>query len=156
MSKEVHREIDEYIRRTERLLPSGFETEDLLEDLKVHIEEAFKEKMRTRPEGDMLAVIREVLNELGSPEDIAEEYSRSKTEEFELEDRRERGFSILGRLLFAILVVVVVSFFLSTYSGGMFEFWFTLIVLLVFVIAEWFVRAWQAGESSPLGVLRSK
>ena len=104
----------------------------------------------------MLVVIQEVLDELGSPEDIAEEYSQSKTEEFEFEDRRERSFNMMGRLLFAILIVVVVSFFLSTYSGGMFEFWFTLIVLLVFVIAEWFVRAWQAGESSPFGVLRSK
>ncbi len=156
MSKEVHRRIDDYIRKAERVLPSGFETEDLLEDLRTHIEEAFKEKMQARPEEDMLVVIQEVLDELGSPEDIAEEYSQSRTEEFELEDRRERSFNMMGRLLFAILIVVVVSFLLSTYSGGMLEFWFTLIVLLVFVIAEWFVRAWQAGESSPLGVLRSK
>jgi uncharacterized membrane protein len=156
MSEEIHRQIDDFIRRTQRLLPSGFETEDLLEDLRSHIEEAFREKMRTRSEDEMTAAIQEVLDELGSPEDIAEEYSQSSTGEDELEERRERNFNMLGRLLFAILVVVVVSFFLSTYTGGTLEFWFTLIVLLVFVIAEWFVRAWQAGESSPLGVLKSK
>lgn len=154
MNERVKRAIDEYLKRTERLLPFGFETEDLLEDLRNHIEEAFLEKQRERPDEDTTTLIMETLEELGTPEDIAHEYTETRPEEKDLDERREKGYNMLGRLLIAIFVVVIVAFFLSAYTGGTLDFWLALIVLLVFVIAEWFVRAWQAGESSPLDILR--
>jgi uncharacterized membrane protein len=156
MNEKVKRAIDEYLRKTERLLPFGFETEDLLEDLRNHIEEAFLDKTQERPKEDPVSLIEETLSELGAPEDIAKEYSDTRPAEKDLDERREQGFNVLGRLLLAIFVVVIVAFFLSAYTGGALDFWFTLIVLLVLVIAEWFVRAWQAGESSPLDILKSR
>ncbi|NHJ13129.1 MAG: hypothetical protein EAX95_05595 [Candidatus Thorarchaeota archaeon] len=156
MNEKVKRAIDEYLRKTERLLPFGFETEDLLDDLRNHIEEAFLDKTQERPDEDPVTLIEETLEELGAPEDIAKEYADTRPVEKDLDERREQGFTALGRLLFAIFVVVIVAFFLSVYTGGTLDFWFTLIVLLVLVIAEWFIRAWQAGESSPLDILKSR
>jgi hypothetical protein len=52
-------------------------------------------------------------------------------------------------------VVVIAAAFVAFYTGGEMDFGFTLAVLMVFAIAEWFVRAWQAGEASPFGVLET-
>ena len=63
--------IDEYIKRIARLLPDNFETEDLLEDLKAHIYEALKNKKQNRPDEAETDLLSEVLDELGTPEEIA-------------------------------------------------------------------------------------
>ncbi len=155
MSDEAERAIEDYLRRVERLLPSGFETEDLIEDLREHILQSYKTKMEQRPHESPVTLVAEILEDLGDPEDIAEEQSQSSSKELELDEKRSRGMYVLGRLAIAVIVVVAAAAFVAFYAGGTMDFGFTLAVLLVFVLAEWFVRAWQAGESSPFGVLES-
>ncbi|MFW9846817.1 MAG: hypothetical protein ACFFD6_08725 [Candidatus Thorarchaeota archaeon] len=156
MSKEVERTIEDYLRRVERLLPAGFETEDLIEDLREHILQSIRDKMEKRPSESPMNLLNEVLEELGDPEDIAEEQSQSVPREKELDEKRSRGMYVLGRLAIAVIVVIIAAAFVAFYTGGQMDFGFTLAVLMVFVLAEWFVRAWQAGESSPFGVLESE
>ncbi|MHA2140629.1 MAG: HAAS signaling domain-containing protein [Candidatus Thorarchaeota archaeon] len=155
MSDEAERVIEDYLKRIERLLPSGFETEDLIEDLREHILQSYKAKMENNPKETPVDLVNEILKELGDPEDIAEEQSQSGSRELELDEKRSRGMYVLGRLAVAVIVVVAAAAFVAFYTGGEMDFGFTLAVLMVFVLAEWFVRAWQAGESSPFGVLDS-
>ncbi|MHA2117963.1 MAG: HAAS signaling domain-containing protein [Candidatus Thorarchaeota archaeon] len=153
MNDNAERAIEDYLKRIEQLLPSGFETEDLIEDLREHILQSYKSKMVERPSEKPVVLVDEVLEELGAPEDIAEEQSQSRQNEVELDEKRSRGMYFLGRLALALIVVVIAAAFVAFYTDGEMDFGFTLAVLLVFVIAEWFVRAWQAGEASPFGFL---
>jgi uncharacterized membrane protein len=155
MSEDAERAIEDYLKRIDQLLPSGFETEDLIEDLREHILQSFKSKSEVRPSEEPLVLVQEILEELGDPEDIAQEQTQSRPKEGELDEKRNRGMYVLGRLVFAVIVVIIAAAFVAFYTGGEMDFGFTLAVLLVFVLAEWFVRAWQAGESSPFGVLDS-
>ena len=143
------------MKRIEHLLPSGFETEDLIEDLREHILQSYRSKILERPSEKPTVLVDEILEELGAPEDIAEEQSKSKPLDEEPDEKRSRGMHILGRLVLAVIVVIIAAAFVAFYTGGEMDFGFTLAVLLVFVIAEWYVRAWQAGETSPFGVLES-
>ena len=45
---EIKHLIEGYLKRTERLLPSGFETDDLIEDLRSHINDSFNDKKLKR------------------------------------------------------------------------------------------------------------
>lgn len=155
MNNDVERAIEDYLKRIEQLLPSGFETEDLIEDLREHILQSYRSKIIERPSEKPDVLVDEILEELGAPEDIAEEQSQSRQNEVELDEKRSRGMYFLGRLAIALIVVVIAAAFVAFYTGGEMDFGFTLAVLLVFVIAEWFVRAWQAGEASPFGFLET-
>lgn len=155
MNNDVESAIEDYLKRIEQLLPSGFETEDLIEDLREHILQSYRSKIIERPSEKPDVLVDEILEELGAPEDIAEEQSQSRQNEVELDEKRSRGMYFLGRLAIALIVVVIAAAFVAFYTGGEMDFGFTLAVLLVFVIAEWFVRAWQAGEASPFGFLET-
>jgi uncharacterized membrane protein len=155
MSEEAEKLIEDYLKRIERLLPSGFETEDLIEDLREHILQSYKARMEENPQEKPVVLVNEILENLGDPEDIAEEQSQSGPREMELNEKRSRGMYVLGRLAVAVIIVVAAAAFVAFYTAGEMDFGFTLAVLMVFVLAEWFVRAWQAGESSPFGVLDS-
>ena len=156
MIDEVERAIEDYLKRVEQLLPSGFETEDLIEDLREHILQSYGSKMKERPSEKPMVLVQEILKELGDPEDIAEEQSQSKPIKVEIDEKRSRGMFFFGRLAIAVIVVIAAAAFVAFYTGGEMDFGFTLAVLLIFVIAEWYVRAWQAGEASPFGVLESE
>ncbi|MGD9381825.1 MAG: hypothetical protein PVI03_05210 [Candidatus Thorarchaeota archaeon] len=153
MNDDAERAIEDYLKRIEQLLPSGFETEDLIEDLREHILQSYRSKIVERPSEMPVVLVDEVLEELGAPEEIAEEQSKSRQNEVELDEKRSMGMYFLGRLALALIVVVIAAAFVAFYTNGEMDFGFTLAVLLVFVIAEWFVRAWQAGEASPFGFL---
>ena len=75
MIEDAERTIEDYLKRIEQLLPSSFETEDLIEDLREHILQSFKSKSEKRPSEEPLVLVQEVLEELGDPEDIAQEQS---------------------------------------------------------------------------------
>ncbi|MFW9803920.1 MAG: hypothetical protein ACFFFC_14755 [Candidatus Thorarchaeota archaeon] len=156
MNKEAEEAIKEYLKRIEQLLPPGFETEDLIEDLREHILQSFASKMDARPSESPMELVKEILEDLGEPEDIAEEQLQSGPKEEVLDEKRSKGMYVLGRLVFAVIVVIIAAALVAFYTGGEMDFGFTLAVLLVFVIAEWYVRAWQAGESSPFGFLERK
>ena len=155
MSDDADRVIEHYLKRIERLLPSGFETNDLIEDLREHILQSYGVKIEKRPSENRIVLINEILEELGTPEDIAEEQTQAIPKDLELKDKRSRRMYVLGRLAIAIVVVIIATAFVVFYTGGELDFGFTLTVLLVFVIAEWFLRAWRAGETSPFGLLES-
>ncbi|MHA1924464.1 MAG: HAAS signaling domain-containing protein [Candidatus Thorarchaeota archaeon] len=155
MNEDADRAIEDYLRRIEKLLPSGFETEDLIEDLREHILQAFESKMEKRPSEKPVVLIHEIMEELGDPEDIVEEQSQSKSNDVELDEKRSKGMYFLGRFTLAVVVVIIAAAFVAFYTAGELDFGFTLAVLLVFVVAEWFVRAWQAGEASPFDILES-
>ncbi|MHA1926486.1 MAG: HAAS signaling domain-containing protein [Candidatus Thorarchaeota archaeon] len=155
MIDEAERAVEDYLKRVEHLLPSGFETEDLIEELREHIFQSYGSKMKERPSEKPMVLVHEILEELGSPEDIAEEQSQSRPIKVKLDEKRSRGMYFFGRLAFAVIVVIIAAAFVAFYTEGEMDFGFTVAVLLIFVIAEWYVRAWQAGEASPFGVLET-
>ncbi|MHA3965135.1 MAG: HAAS signaling domain-containing protein [Candidatus Thorarchaeota archaeon SMTZ1-45] len=144
---EVNRIIEEYLKKIAKLLPDGFETEDLLEDLRSHIDESYNNKVRNNPEGDKLDLIREVLDALGTPEEIAEEYGVVEAEEDEKENRSERWIYYTMRLTLVVLVVVVASWAASVITEGAVDFVFAVVVLLAFAVLEWLVRAQQTKDA---------
>jgi uncharacterized membrane protein len=142
--EQISKEIDQYINRLRKKLPESFETEDLLDDLRIHILEAFAEKQESAD--DRMALLKEVIANLGTPEEIAEEFGQVKISEPEPEKRPFQGRGLIIRLLAAIIVVVLASWVVSVATEGAVDFLFAVIVLMIFVIAEWSIRAWQMSE----------
>ncbi len=156
IDSEIEEVIESYLKSLKSKLPDSFEAEDLIEDLRAHIIESFNDKREQFPQYTDSQIMQRVLDELGEPEDIAQEYGIELGEEEPLEMRRSKGIRVLARLFIAIIVTVICSWIVSVMTEGRVDFWLSLVVLMVFAIAEWFVRAWQAGESSPFDILRSK
>jgi uncharacterized membrane protein len=130
MNDDAERAIEDYLKRIEQMLPSGFETEDLIEDLREHILQSYRSKTVERPSERPIVLVDEILEELGAPEDIAEEQSQSRQSEVELDEKRSRGMYVLGRLALALIVVVIAAAFVAFYTGGEMDFGFTLAVLM--------------------------
>jgi uncharacterized membrane protein len=145
--EEITRIVDDYIRRTSRLLPDNFETEDLLGDLKSHIYEGLAHKQQARPAENSVTLIQEVLEELGTPEEIAEEYGKEQTQEEDAEHKHDRIQYFAVRLIAAFVVALVAAWIVSAVTNGAVDFYFAVIVLMAFAVIEWFVRAKQIGES---------
>ena len=137
----------DYIRRTTRLLPDNFETEDLLEDLKAHIYEGFRHKQQIRPSESSGILIKEVLDELGTPEEIAEEYGKEQGQVEEPEKGNDRFRYYVIRLVAAFVVAVLAAWIVSVVTEGAVDFYFAVVVIMAFAVIEWFVRAKQTGES---------
>ena len=144
---DVGRIIEEHLRKIAKLLPDGFETEDLLEDLRSHIEESYNDKVQNNPDGNRLELISEVLDALGTPEEIAEEYGMVEAEEEEKESRSDRWIYYAMRLTLVILVVVVASWVASVITDGAVDFVFAVVVLLAFAVLEWLVRTQQTKDA---------
>ncbi len=150
MSEEkIQQIVDEYIKKTRRKLPESFETEDLLEDLRVHIQESLSDKMQSRPSDDPLLLLDEVLSALGTPEEIAEEFGVATTRTDETDESKPRRDLVL-RLFAAVIVVIITSAIASTATSGQVDFLMAVIVLLFFAIAEWYLRAWQLSDAKKL------
>jgi uncharacterized membrane protein len=144
---ETERIIDEYIKKTSRLLPDSFAAEDLIADLKLHIYDALNDKIRNNSTESQQNLILEVLNEVGSPEDIAEEFALEQVVETEQAGHEDRFQYYVIRLVAAFIVAVLAAWFVSTITNGAVDFFFAVVVLMVFAVIEWFVRAKQIGES---------
>jgi uncharacterized membrane protein len=147
-NNDVELAIENYLKKIAKLLPDSFETEDLLEDLRSHISESYHEKVQKNPNQDELQVITEVLEALGTPEEIAEEYGKEQVEEEEEEkSRSERWIYYAMRLTLAIVVVVLASWVVSIVTEGAVDFMFAVVVLLAFAVIEWVVRTQQTKDA---------
>lgn len=144
---EVDREIENHMKKIRRLLPDSFETEDLVEDLKSHIYESYNDKVQKNPEEDKMHLITEVLEELGTPEEIAEEYGKVQIEEEESLDTSDRWIWYTMRLMLAILVVVLASWVVSMITEGAVDFMTAVVVLLFFAVLEWIIRTQQTKDA---------
>lgn len=156
IDSEIEKVIDNYLKGLKSKLPDTFEAEDLIDDLRAHIIESFNDKRTQLTQYTDLQIIERVLEELGKPEDIAREYGIELSEEEPLEMKRSRGIRVLARLFIAIIVTVICVWTVSVMTEGRVDFWLSVVVLMVFAIAEWFVRAWQAGKSSPFDIIRNE
>ena len=144
---EINRVIENHIKKIAKLLPDSFETEDLLEDLKSHIYEAYNEKVRKHTDDDRMRLITGVLDELGTPEEIAEEYGKEQVEEEEKKSSADRWIYYTMRLMLAVLVVVLASWVASVVTEGAVDFMLAVVVLLAFAVLEWVIRAQQTKDA---------
>ncbi|MFW9809728.1 MAG: hypothetical protein ACFFE6_10165 [Candidatus Thorarchaeota archaeon] len=144
---EIRHLVEGYLKKTERLLPSGFETEDLIEDLRSHIHDSFNDKVLKRPSEVYVKLINEVLDELGTPEEIAEQYGKEQLVERDKRDFADRWIYYTMRLTAAILVVVIASWIASMITDGAVDFNLAVIVLLFFAVLEWYVRTQQTKDA---------
>ena len=139
--------IDDHIKKTSRLLPDSFETDDLLDDLRSHMRESFSVKVQKRSSENLIHLIREVLDELGTPEEIARQYGIEQIEEPDSRNSADKWIYYTMRLVVAILVVVLASWIASTITEGLVDFNFAVIMLLAFAVFEWYVRTQQTKDA---------
>ena len=144
---EINRVIENHIKKIAKLLPDSFETEDLLEDLKSHIYESYNEKVRMFPDGDKMQLITGVLDDLGTPEEIAEEYGKEQVEEEEKKSSADKWIYYTMRLMLAVLVVVMASWIASVITEGAVDFMLAVVVLLAFAVLEFVIRAQQTKDA---------
>jgi uncharacterized membrane protein len=144
---EIEHTIDDHIKKTARLLPDSFETDDLLDDLRSHIRESFSEKVHKRPDEDPLRLIIEVLDDLGTPEEIAEQYGIEQIETPDTRNTSDKWIYYTMRLMASIIVVVLASWIASTITEGLVDFNFAVIMLLAFAVFEWYVRTQQTKDA---------
>ena len=144
---EVEHIIEGRLKKTARLLPASFETDDLLEDLRSHIHESFNDKVVKRPKEAPLNLIKEVLGDLGTPEEIAEQYGKEQVDEIDSRDTADRWIYYTMRLMAAILVVVLASWVASIITEGAVDFMYAIVVLLAFAVLEWYVRTQQTKDA---------
>ena len=144
--EEITRIVEDYIKRVSRLLPDNFETEDLLEDLKSHIYEGLTHKQQSRSTESSVILVHAVLKELGTPEEIAEEYSKERVPDPK-DDAKEDKFEYYAiRLAAAIVVAVIVGLIIDFLTEGAVDFALAFFVIIGFAVIEWFVRAKQSGD----------
>jgi len=144
---EINRLIENYMKKIAKLLPDGFETEDLLDDLKSHIYESYNEKVQKNPNDDKMHLLTGVLEDLGTPEEIAEEYGKEQIEEEERKSIADRWIYYTMRLMLAILVVVLASWIVSVVTEGVVDFMLAVVVLMAFAVIEWLIRAQQTKDA---------
>ncbi len=146
-NNEVDGKIENHIKKIRKLLPDSFETEDLVEDLRSHIYESYNEKVQKNPDEDKLSLTTQVLEALGTPEEIAEEYGKIQVEEEEKQDTSEKWIYFTMRLMLAVLVVVLASWVVSIITEGTVDFMMAVVVLLAFAVIEWVIRTQQTKDA---------
>ncbi len=142
---QVKRKIDEFIKRTRRLLPDGFETDDILDDLKAHIHDSLTDKREEYPDADPILLLKEVLEEIGTPEDIAEEYRSEQVVSEEKPNLSEKWIRYVMRLTAAVLVAVLAAWIVA--SLGLVDFMSAVVILIAFAFIEWWVRGKQTATA---------
>ncbi len=152
--REIAQIVEDYLKSVSRVLPSGFETEDMLEELEIHINEAFQNKVQERPLANKIDLLREVLNDLGEPKQIAEEFKRTDILLQEQEEDDRKTFWLVVRFGINMILVVAAAWFVSTLPDAGISFHWALAVFLVFGLAEWFIRAWQIRKADRIDVQR--
>ncbi|MHA2081598.1 MAG: HAAS signaling domain-containing protein [Candidatus Thorarchaeota archaeon] len=144
---EINREIENHIKKIKKLLPDNFETEDLMEDLRSHILESYGEKVQMSPDDDKMNLIQEVIEELGTPEEIAEEYGKELVKEEEKQSTADRWIYYTMRLVLVVLVVILASWVASIITEGAVDFMLAVVVLLAFAVLEWLIRTQQTKDA---------
>lgn len=144
---EINRVIEDYLKKIRKILPDSFETEDLLEDLRVHINDSYNDKVQKNPDEDKQSMVREVLEALGTPEEIAEEYGKEEVDEEERKSNIDRWVYYTMRLTLVVLVVVLASWVASVLTEGAVDFILAVVVLLAFAVLEWLVRTQQTKDA---------
>ena len=152
--REIAQIVEDYLKSVSRVLPSGFETEDMLEELEIHINEAFQNRIQERPLANKIDLLREVLNDLGEPKEIAEEFKRTDVLLEKQEEDDRRTFGLVVRFCINMVLVVAAAWFVSTLPDAEITFYWALVVFLVFGLAEWFMRAWQIRKADRIDVPR--
>jgi uncharacterized membrane protein len=92
-------------------------------------------------------LIAEVLEELGTPEEIAEEYGREQVDEDEKKSTADKWIYYTMRIMLTIIVVVLASYVTSIITEGAINFMFAVVVLLAFAVLEWLVRSQQTKDA---------
>jgi uncharacterized membrane protein len=100
-----------------------------------------------RPDEDPLRLIIEVLDDLGTPEEIAEQYGIEQIETPDTRNTSDKWIYYTMRLMASILVVVLASWIASTVTEGLVDFNFAVIMLLAFAVLEWYVRTQQTKDA---------
>lgn len=144
---EIERKIEDHLKRTSRLLPDGFETEDLLDELRIHINESYSEKVQKRPTEEPVVLIQEVLDDLGTPEEIAKQYSVEQLQESDSEESEDKWIRYTMRLVATVLVVVITSWIAATLTEGVVNFNVAVVMLLFLSLLEWYIRAQQTKDA---------
>ena len=146
-NEEIDRIIENHIKKIAKLLPDSFETEDLLEDLRAHINESFNEKVQKHPDDDRVHLLTGVLEDLGTPEEIADEYGKEQIDDEEKKSSSDRWIYYTMRLMLAVVVVVLASWVVSIVTEGAVDFALAVVVLLAFAVIEWAIRAQQTKDA---------
>ncbi len=146
INPDVDKAVDEFLEKVGKHLPEGFETEDLLQELRDHIREGLLDKMRAHPDRDQMELLEEVLQDVGTPEMIAEEYSHSGVQEEKTESTSKMRFFGI-RLIAFIIVGVPAAWYVSNVVQSI-DFLSALVILLVFAVLESVLRLWQTEEDA--------
>ena len=152
--REIAQIVEDYLKSVRQVLPSGFETDDMLEELEIHINEAFQNRIQERPQANKIDILREVLTDLGEPKEIAAEFKRTDVLLQEQEEDDRRTFWLIVRFVITMVIVVAAAWFVSTLPDVGISFYWALVVFLVFGLAEWFMRAWQIRKADRIEVQR--
>ncbi len=138
--------IEDYLKLVRKALPDSFETDDLIDEIRAHIMESLNDKQQRNPEADSTALLGEVLSSLGEPEEIAFEWG--KIQEHDEIDDADTGKirNIIIKQTIAIVAVVGAAWFVSSLPNSIVDFWTALVVLMLFVVAEYVLRNWQKTE----------
>lgn len=144
---QIKRRIDAFIKKTNRLLPDGFETEDLLEDLQTHIHDSLADKRDAKPDLDPITLLEEVFAAIGTPEDIAEEYKSEQILDEKKPGQIDKWIRYVMRLTAAILVAILAAWIASIVAPGTIDFGSAVIILIAFAFIEWWVRGKQTASA---------
>ncbi|MHA1908674.1 MAG: HAAS signaling domain-containing protein [Candidatus Thorarchaeota archaeon] len=145
---QVEKIIMEYLNSVARVLPDSFETDDMLDEIRAHISESLGDKVENNPDADQVNLVKDVLNALGDPEEIAAEWGKAQYPDDEEDDSDNQLVRTVLQQTLAIVVVVAAAWFISTLPQSLVDFWTALIILMIFVVAEYFLRSWQKREST--------
>lgn len=145
---QVERIIEEYLNSVARILPDSFETDDMLDEIRAHIQESLNDKIELNPAAEKVDLIRDVLDALGDPEEIAAEWGKTQFPDDESEEEDNQLIKSVIKQTVAIVVVIAAAWFISTLPQSIVDFWTALIILMIFVVAEYFLRSWQKREST--------
>ena len=140
--------IKDYLNSIARILPDSFETDDMLEEIRAHILESLSDKVANHLAANRVEITQDVINSLGDPEDIATEWGKAQYPDDDEEEGESKLVRIVLKQIIALVVVVAAAWFISTLPQSIVDFWTALAILLIFMVAEYFLRSWQKTESS--------
>lgn len=133
--------IEKYIQEARNVLPEGFETEDILEDLRKQIITMLDAKIHDTPDVEPKLLLYEVFEELGPPEKIEEKALEPQITFPTSETKRSPKLTLAIRGVVSGVVVVIAAAIM--YYTANWDFLTTLLLLSVFVIIEWVFKAWE-------------
>jgi hypothetical protein len=138
--------IDEYIKKVEKVLPEGFETDDFLDTLRKKIIDLLDEKILQNPLRDSKELLFEVFEELGSPEKVKDKFVELQITNSTNETKQSLGPILAIRGAVAGAVVIIAATIM--YYTANWDFFGTLTLFSVIVIIEWIYKVWEMKKHS--------